>query len=388
MIRTFLFAVLSCAAVTVFAPHAHAQDADLDPATVAQLHRLEPLSDAIIKAFTDAGKLTAAQADYVREHLTADGKLNIAGAAPAPAPAPVPAAPQPAPAPAPRPLPANPPPAAAPPAAPAPAESDVYSQFHYTLPAADQEHLRTLIRDYRHGDHDGIGAELKKHRPQVNQLIAQYYKDPIDLPIKVDLWESVTSAINPDACLGIFETYSVLYTTAKPILIAYEKDIGGVLVRRKRAGPEANDAPAERFITSREFRDMIETTEGLIAHCNGPTAALYLMDIYAQRYGDGEAPLRDSNRDRRRMVEVCGGSKKKFDEDEPKTWSSNLSQHDRAVIAEGLIPWLHRDNGDRRQIARNGLMICLPHHHPDWKAGKGEWARWWQENKAALLAEK
>ena len=256
------------------------------------------------------------------------------------------------------------------------------------MPAADQEHMRTLVRDYRHGDHVAIGIELRLHRPQVNQIIAQYYNDPLDLALKIELWEAVAGTNNADANLGLFETYNVLYTTAKPILIAYDKDAGGVMVRRRRSGPEANDPPAERFITSRDFRDMIEKCEGLIAHCAGSAAALYLTDIYMQRYGEGEAPLRDTKRDRYRLVEVCGGSHKKFDEDEPKTWTSTISQHDRAVIAEALIPWLHRDNSDRRQIVRNALMVCLPHRHPDWKASSAEWVRWWQENKAGLLAEK
>ena len=403
MPRLLILSLLLCAlAFGTPARSAHAEDAMLDPAKIAQLHRLEPISPAILKAFVDAGQLSQAQADYITRNLTPDGKLVLAdGAPPAPAPqvqapqpppmSPPPPPPQPRTAVAPPPLPPQEPqapPDAPPPPRGVPVERDVYADFHYVLPAAEQEHLRTIIRDYRHGDHAGIGRELRNIRPQINQLINQYYNDPVDLPIKLDLWQEVAGGADPEAALGLSETHRILYETAKPILIAYDKDAGGVTVRRRHIGPEAADAPAERFFTSRELRDMIEKCEGLIARCNGATAAIFLMNVYSQRYGPGEAPLRDTHRDRIRLVEACGGNVKKFDEDEPKTWTSTLSQHERAIIAETLIPWLHAENSDRRQIARNGLMVCIPHHHPKYDAGRAEWDRWWEQNKAALMAEK
>ena len=88
------------------------------------------------------------------------------------------------------------------------------------------------------------------------------------------------------------------------------------------------------------------------------------------------------------MVEACGGNEKKFDEDEVKTFGSTLSQRERALIADALIPHLHAGNDDLRHIARNGLQICLPRPHPKWDDGRGAWERWWEANKGALQAEK
>lgn len=99
--------------------------------------------------------------------------------------------------------------------------------------------------------------------------------------------------------------------------------------------------------------------------------------------------MRDKGRDRHRLVEACGGEPKKFDQDEAGTWTSRLGQAERAAIAERLIPWLHKGNDDRRRIAKNGLMICLPPRgHPDWDDGDGAWERWWTDNKDSLRNER
>ena len=396
MLRFPIFLGALCA-LTVLCPvpSAHAADVAIDTAKVEQIHRLEPLSPDKVDIFVQAGQLTDEQADFVKLHIDEQGRfVPPAAAAPAPAPrAPVEPPPPPAPEPrAPLPPPEPPRPAVRAPAPPPPPPSvgprDVYTEFHYQLPIADQEHLRGLIRDFKHGDHSAIGRELRKFRPQVNQLIAQAYNDPIDMLTKVDLWEEVAGPANADACVGMFETHRAIYETGRLVLIPYEKDVGGVEVRRRIIGAEGGDGARERFFTSREIRDAIEKLEGLISRCSGVPAATFLMDVYAKRYDAGEAPMRDSKRDRHRLVEACGGNVKKFDEDEPKTWGSSLSQHDRALIAEALIPYLHRENSDRRQIAKNGLEICVPRGHPHWDEGHGAWERWWDANKAALLSER
>lgn len=357
-----------------------AADVTIDPAKAEQLRRLEPLTPEKVDVFVDAGQLTTAQADYVKKYIR-DGKLAlpesaIGSEAPRRVEGPI-----------------APPPPIAPPGVvgqprPARVEGDVYAEFRYSFGAGEEERLRRLVRDFRHGDRHDIGRELRKARPQVNQIIAQYYNDPIDIAIKAALWEEVAGPADADAAFGLFETHRAAYELARPVLIAYEKDVGGAVVRRRKTGPDAGEAPFERVYSSRDLRDLIENIEGAISRCSSSAAANFLMDVYSRRYDKGEAPMRDTKRDRHRLVEACGGNAKKFDEDEPGTWKSSLSQHERALIAEHLIEWLHRDNGDRRQIARNGLMICLPRRHPDWDEGSGRWERWWEENKAGLLAEK
>ena len=338
----------------------------IDPAKAAQLRRLEPLTAEKLDVFVESGQLTAEQAAYVKRHIGPDGQLALPAEAIAPE----------------NKIPAEEPRERAPkpPAGP-------YADFNYKLDSREQERLREKIRDFRHGSHSSLGRELRKFTPQVNALLAGAYTEAIDLPVKIDLWEEVAGPENPDAAIGLFETHRVAYEVAKPVLIPYFKDVGGVLVRRVQRDP---DALADRKVySSRELRDMIEKIEGLIARCSGPSAAIFLMNVYAQRYDEGEAPMRDCKRDRHRLVEACGCNPKKFDEDERDTWSSRLSQRERAIIADKLIPWLSdRKNDNRRQIARNGLMICLPRPHPDWDSGHHEWDRWWEENKERLMAEK
>lgn len=356
---------------------AFASDVTIDAAKAEQLRRLEPLTTDKVDVFVDAGQLTPTQAEYVKKNIR-DGKLVIPESAigtEAPRRVEVPAAPV-----------APPPPSPLRPVARA--EGDVYSEFRYSFGAGEEDRLRRLVKDFRHGDRHDIGRELRKARPQVNQVIAQAYNDPIDIGIKSALWEEVAGPVDSDAAFGLFETHRAAYELARPVLIPYEKDVGGAVVHRRRTGPDANESPFERVYSSRDLRDLIENIEGALSRCSSSATAIFLMDVYAKRYDKGDAPMRDCKRDRHRLVEACGGNSKKFDEDEKDTWKSSLSQHERALIAERLIEWLHRDNGDRRQIARNGLMICLPRRHPDWDDGQGKWERWWEDNKAALLAEK
>lgn len=415
MLRTAaLFIVIVTVAVASLQTSAHAADVTIEPAKVEQIHRLEPLSPEKVDIFVQAGTLTDEQADYVKQNIDAQGRFAPKGGsapvpkAPTPAapPQPLPAEPPVPPEPARPPQPAQPPQPPQPPAppeinrqpaprgpganaAPAPASpQDPYANLGYKLPAAEQDRLRALIRDFKHGDHASVGRELRKARPQVNALIAQAYNDPTDMLTKVELWEEVAGPANPDAAIGMFETHRTIYETGRLVLIPYEKDVGGVNVRRRIVGPEGGDGPPERFFTSREIRDAIEKLEGLIARCPSVSAATFLSDVYSKRYGAGEAPMRDKGRDRKRMVEACGGNEKKFDEDEVKTFGSTLGVRERALIADALIPHLHAGNDDLRQIAKNGLQICLPRPHPKWDDGRGAWDRWWDANRAALQAEK
>jgi hypothetical protein len=346
----------------------------ISPTKASQLQRLEPLTPEKVDVFVESGQLTAAQAEYVKKHIGPEGQLALPEASVAEE----------------RGRAAREPevrqPTVKPPAEKA-AKADPYADFDYRLKRADQDHLIKLIRDYRQGNRSAIGRELRQFRPAVNALITQAYADPIDINIKKNLWEEVAGPANPDAAIGLFETHRAAYEIARPVLIAYEKDVGGLIVRRLARHPDANQEPRERWFSSRDMRETILEIEGLIARCSGPTAAMFLMDLYGQRYDDGEAPMRDKGRDRHRLVEACGGNPKKFEEGDRDTWDSSLPASARAAIAEHLIPWLHRSNGDRRKIAKNGLMICLPHGHPDWDDSKGEWERWWTANRERLMSE-
>ncbi|MGD0090713.1 MAG: hypothetical protein ABSE73_12405 [Planctomycetota bacterium] len=357
MIRKTVPALLFALAFSI--PALSAEGVTIDPAKAAQLKRLEPLSAAKVDVYVEFGQLTPAQAALVKQCIGAGGKLNLPDSAIAAEPPRV------------RLQPAPVAPAAA--ASPYPADSG--------LSAEDRGRLTGLIQSFRHGDRPAVGNELRRFLPAANKLITESYPEPIDLPIKITLWEQVASAANPDAALGLFETHRAALELARPVLIPYAKDAGGALVRRRRSG----ESPVQRYFTSRELRNMILDTEDLIAHCSGPSAAIFLMGVYAERYGEGEAPMRDDGRDWRRMVEACGGDPKHFDDDDRKTWDSRLNAAERAVIAEHLIPYAGKSKGDRRRIARNGLTVCLGNlKHPDWDAGRGDWERWWDEHKNEL----
>lgn len=347
----------------------------IDPAKAAQLQRLEPLTAAKVDVFVDSGQLTPAQADLVKRSIGAGGKLalpeSVIGAEPA------------------RRLVAPPQfsraPAPPPPQVSAGSARGPYASFNYDFSGDDRGRLAAAIRDYRFGNQPEIGRELRKFRPQVNELIAEAYLDPIDLPTKIKLWEEVAGPGNPDAAIGLFDTHRAAYELARPVLIPYAKDVGGVIVRRRRVEPGAG--PMQRWMDSRSLRNMILDTEGLIARCQNSSAAIFLMGVYAQRYDEGEAPMRDKGRDRHRLVEACGGNPKKFDEDEPDTWKSELSAGERAAIADRLIPWIHHGNSDRKKIARNGLMICLKGgSHPDWDAGRDTWENWWKTHRDEMAS--
>jgi len=363
--------IRSCFAVLfVFSFCAGAVETTIDIDRVSQLQRLEPLTADKIDIFLQARQLTPAQAELVRKHLTPDGKLAlppgaIAYGAPPPAPA------------------------RAAQAAPVPREPelsrDPYAIYNYKPSDADRELMESLVRDYGKGSRESIGKRLVNLRPAVNPIIHAAFTDPVDLPIKIALWSDVAGPTNPDAAIGLIETHRAAVELARPVLIPYAKDVGGVLIRRSLRSP--SEGAAERYFESRELREMILEIEEMISKCPGSAAAVFLMDVYAARYGEGEAPMRDSNRDRMRLVRACGGNHKKFEDDEKKTWTSKLSLSERMSIAEKLIPWLHKRNDDRRRIARNGLMVCAPPGHPHWDASTAEWQRWLQQNQASPPAQ-
>ena len=349
---------------------------------MAQLRRIEPLTADKVQVFVEAGQLTGAQAELVKRYIDRNGQLQLPANVIAPERR---AAPPPPPSSGPR---AAPPTPAREPATvretTSKRDANPYAAFGYALSANDREQLRGLIKRYRRGNRPEIGAQLRKFRPEVNELIVGVYPDKLDMRLQMALWAEVAGPANPDAAIGLAELHRDAYDFARPILIAYDKDAGGIMQRRIYPDPEAR--LQQYFYTSRELRDLILDIEGQIARCAGPNAAIYLINVYSQRYSDGPIPMRDKGRDRHRMVQACGGDPERFDQDEPKTWHSTLTQRQRAIIAERLIPWLHRSEGDRRQIARNGLMICIGHMaHPDWDDGPTAWENWWEANKARLL---
>jgi hypothetical protein len=352
----FFLAVLSFPALC-------AESVTIDPTIAAQLGRIQPLTAPMVQAFVDAHQLTPAQAAVVKQYIGPDGKLSLPSSAigpQGPVVRPAPSAPS----------------TAAPVYHPAGAPVPAPSAADLGIGTQDRDMLVRMIREFRQGDRADIGIELRKFRPAVNKLIAESFPDPIDLPTKIALWEKVAGPANPDAAIGLCDTHREAMQLARPVLIPYAKDVGGALVRRKQ---DFGAGPVQRYFTSRELRNMVLDIEGLIAHCSGVSAAIFLMNIYGARYTEGEAPMRDDGRDWRRLVEACGGDPKHFDDDNPKTWDSRLSASERAAIGEHLIPYLFRRKDDCRRIARNGLSVCIGNvHHPDWDASRDEWERWWE----------
>jgi hypothetical protein len=176
---------------------------------------------------------------------------------------------------------------------------------------------------------------------------------------------------------------------ARPVLIPYDKDAGGVVFRRQ----DGSDQPLRKWYSSRDMRDYITETERLISHCVGPRAAIYLMSVYENRYGSDQAPMRDKGRDKKRMVRACGGDQKEMDQDEPDTWGCNLSPFDRVLAAERLIPYLNHREKDVREIARYGLLVLnsqpnkkmrdfFKDAHENW----GSVLNWWAQRREELLA--
>jgi hypothetical protein len=366
--------------VSFATPILGAETPKIDPAKVAQLQRLEPLTVDKVNIFVESGQLTKIQAAYIKKHISENGQLALPASAIG-VETPLADAQSPT-----RPTKPSTPPTA--PSSTGKTSKGFYAAFGYKLRPTEMKKIENLLADYRHGNRPEIGRQLRQFRPQVNAYIAAAFTDTIDLSIKIALWEEVAGPANPGATLGLFQTHRVAYDLARPVLIAYDKDAGGLIVRRLFKHPDAAENPRQCWMSSRELRDAILHIEELIARCSSVSAATFLMDIYAQRYDKGEAPMRDKGRDRKRLVEACGGVQKKFDEDESDTWKSRLSQSERARIAERLIPWIHRGSEDRKRIARNGLLICLPQHHPDWEDGAAAWDGWWEENKNKLLSEK
>jgi hypothetical protein len=257
----------------------------------------------------------------------------------------------------------------------------------------DSTQVMNDLRAYRRvaaSDRAAILRSLSTYGEGVNPLIATEYPDPIDLDIKIALWTACANASNPRAAGYMAATHSQLMRAANPILIPYDKDAGGLILRR-RIGTEE---PRQRWYESRELRNRILDLEDSISYCAGVRSVTYLMDLYAARYETDFAPMRDDSRDRKRMVRACGHQDTKdFNDGDPKTWTSSLMPQERAMIAERLIPQLNAIDNDTRKIARDGLLVALGVPDKDMKKrlekakdDMPKFMAWWSKRREELLS--
>lgn len=371
-----------------------AEEIVVPPDVVQQLKRLEPLTPEKIQVFVDAGVLTPKQAALVLRNMP-QGVLNLpADRIGVPSTPAVPAAPI---------APAAPP-AAAGMAGDLPrlpgGRLDVLrilarqdQTAPRTLSDADRERIAGNLQGYRYLnaiDQENIRRDFQRIGDEANPLVAAVYNDPVDFDIKFQLWTYLANAGNPRAAGYIAKTHQLAMNKAVPVLIPYDKDAGGLIFRRM----DGNAEPVRKWYSSREMRDYITETERLISHCVGPRAAIYLMSVYENRYGGGEAPMRDKGRDRDRMVRACGGDHKEMDQDEPETWGCSLSPLDRVLAAERLVPYLNHHEKDVREIARYGLLVLnsqpnkrLRDFFKDAREHWGDVERWWAQRREEMLAQ-
>lgn len=393
--RTSLGLIALGLAVCLAHSAARSEDAvRVDPAKVQQLKRLEPLTPDKVKVFIESGRLTERQAELVIKHIDKNGRLELPdwliGTEPvaAPVPRPVEAAPRPA----------------SPPAAVRRGDGsldtvawirddDARNPIPLLQPGQEQQ-LRESLRRFRGsggGARESIKEEVRAAIPAGNPLIYEMLKDPVDLEDAVSMWKAVAYPGNPRAAGYIARMHQDMMRTANPVLIPYAKDIGGLILRRQ----SSSDQPQRRWYESRLIREYIVELEQCLAQCSGVRSATYLTDLFAARYASNEAPMRDSGRDKRRIVEATGGNKEAFDRGKPSTWHSTLPPAERAFIAERLAPHLASDNGDLRDIARDGLLVCLgsgtgdkdlkkrlEKAHDDW----GGFRQWYAGRRDELLA--
>ncbi|MCZ7648469.1 MAG: hypothetical protein M5U26_24950 [Planctomycetota bacterium] len=384
MLPLALFALLAAALLTP----AYGQDVQISPEKVAQLKRVEPLSAEKLEIFVASGALSGAQRDLVLKHLDGNGQLNLPpkyqGIEPAP-----------------------PPPAAAPrtPVAetePArPPSGGVLGwivaddqRWRASLDRGEVERLKARVQAFRYagpGERASIKQELRQAGGAANLAVAAFYTDPVDIELKLSLWKAIASKANPYVVGYVAETHKQLTREANALLIPYEKDAGYAVFRRKSGG----ERPAAVSYTSREIRELVLELEKAISNASGVRAATYLMDVYAVRYNADEAPMRDCDRDRHRMVEACGGDREGFDQDEPDSWACALPAHERALIAERLVPHLQSREKDTRKIAANGLMIALDARGKvkdklldDAREHPVQFERWFEEQLARLRAHR
>jgi hypothetical protein len=259
--------------------------------------------------------------------------------------------------------------------------------------AADRQRVAGNLKGYRHvgpPEQEAIRRDIQRLGPAANDLVGAAFTDPIDIDVKFELCSNLANAANPRAAGYIAKTHQTLMNKANPILIPYDTDAGGLVFRRVGS----NEEPARKFYSSRELRDYVSEFERLISHCVGPRAAIYLMSVYEVRYGGEEAPMRDKDRDRERMVRACGSDYKEMKDGDPKTWSTSLAPFDRLLIAERLVPYLNPHEKDVREIARYGLLVVngqpnkkLKDFFKDAPKHWGEVQNWWSKRREEMLSE-
>jgi hypothetical protein len=356
----------------------------LPPAKVAQLKRMEPLNYEKLEVFLQAGQLSRAQVDLARRFIGADGTLNLPAQYVVEQPAAPPAIQTAAPAPGPGNVPRT-----------AGGSLDTIGYLRQDdqlnapgLSDAERRRLEDNLKAFRNlglTDREAILRDLQSIGAPANPLAAAVYNDSADLGLKLTLWRYLANAQNPRAAGYIAQTHQRALGFANPVLIPYEKDIGDILVRGR-------SGQGNVLYSSRQLREMILELEKDISHCVGVRAATYLMDYYARRYGGDEAPMRDTSRDRDRLIRACGGDPKDFDDGDPRKWGCALPPLERALIAERLVPHLASRQDDIREIAQYSLLVvngqpnkklkdCFKDAHKRWP----EFLSWWAQRREEML---
>ncbi|HYG78017.1 MAG TPA: hypothetical protein VEK08_23630 [Planctomycetota bacterium] len=241
----------------------------------------------------------------------------------------------------------------------------------FTVPEPDKnerQELFRLVRNFADSNDTSrrkIIRSLQDYGRMAYPFIAASYTEPFDIQVRVDLMQALVVPNSPFAASILYEAHRDAERALTRVITAPPQLPPDYLTRRDREQP-VDPVDGIRLAAQNVLR-----LEGYASVAGGPFNALFLLEVYRERYGAEkvEPLLIDLSRDRTRLANTAG---------DLKSSKSVWTLEDRRQLIEALIPLLFSDNGDLQILPRDLLKKLLPSGAPKWEASEEEWARWWK----------
>lgn len=239
---------------------------------------------------------------------------------------------------------------------------------------SQQQELHRAIRNF--GDssdssRNKIIRTLQTYGPVAYPYIDAAYNETGEIDDRVDLLRAVAVPGRPFSTPIIANTHKRAMTLMARVADEPPELPPEYISRRDR------DRPRGKAEYVKDAAANVLALEGYASTAGGPFNALYLLQVYIDRYTNEKVDplLVNAARDAVRLAETAADANKS-----KSAWTGP----DKILVAEQVFPWMFKDNADMKTIATELLKKLLPTGHPKWDATQTEWVTWWQSAKEKL----
>lgn len=216
---------------------------------------------------------------------------------------------------------------------------------------------------------------LQDYGRMAEPFIAAAYTDPADFDYRVSILAALAVPGRP--------LTTPCFAGAHRTALAQFSQAGAAAPPRQSTYVSKRDRerPASRGELLQLAAANVFDLEGYMSVAGGPFNALYLLDVYKQRYSSDktEPLLMGLPRDRARLAATAADVGRS---------RSSWTTADRIGLAELTLPLLFKDNDDLQSLAKDLLKKLLPSGYPKWDAPQEDWVEWWGKARPKLQGKR